>query len=101
MIDLEQKKLGYKLNRGELPENLEKLLLTNSKGFSLRKQHHYETRNRKLPNLPKHFSKQYNNSFLHQSLKNYNNLDDTIKNCKTIQLFVKKLKDAAIMSYNE
>ena len=86
---------------GELPENLEKLLLTNSKGCPLKKQHHYETRNKKLPNLPRHFSKLYNHSFLHQSLKNYNNLGDTMKNCNTMQSFVKKLKDTAIMSYNK
>ena len=32
MIDLEQKKLGYKLNHSDLPLNLEKLMLTNSLG---------------------------------------------------------------------
>ena len=37
MIDLEQKKLGYKLNHGDLPLNLEKLMLTNSLGAPLKK----------------------------------------------------------------
>ena len=44
MIDLEQKKLGYKLNHGDLPSNLEKLMLTNSLGAPLKKQHCYNTR---------------------------------------------------------
>ena len=100
IIDLEQKKLGHKLVHGELPENLEKLMMTNSTGGLLKKQHHYETRNKKLPNLPKHSSKLYDNSFLHQSLKNYNNLDDTTKNCTNIFSLAKRIKDSAIMSYN-
>ena len=100
IIDLEQKKLGHKLVHWELPENLEKLMMTNSTGCLLKKQHHYETRNKKLPNLPKHSSKLYNNSFLHQSLKNYNNLDDTTKNYTNIFSLAKRIKDSAIMSYN-
>ena len=40
MIDLEQKKLGYKLKHGVLPPNLEKLMLTDRIGASLKKQHH-------------------------------------------------------------
>ena len=44
MIDLEQKKLGYKLNHGDLPSNLEKLMLTDRTGVPLKKQHHYNTR---------------------------------------------------------
>ena len=39
VIDLEQKKLGYKLNHGELPVNLEKLILTDSLGATLKKHH--------------------------------------------------------------
>ena len=100
IIDLEQKKLGHKLIHGELPKNLEKLMMTNSTGCPLKKQHQYKTRQKKLPNLPKHSSKLYNNSFLHQSLKNYNNLNDTIKNCTSIFSLAKRIKDSAIMSYN-
>ena len=38
IIDLEQKKLGHKLIHGELPKNLEKLMMTNSTGCPLKKQ---------------------------------------------------------------
>ena len=72
----------------------------NSLGNSLSKQHRYNTRDKMLPNLPKHTSKMYNDSFLLQSLKNYNSLESTIKNCQTIDSFTSKIKDAAIMSYN-
>ena len=70
IIDLEQKKLGYKLNHSDLPQNLEKLLLTNSLGAPLNKQHCYNTRKKSLPNFPQHKSKIYNDSFLDQCLKN-------------------------------
>ena len=57
IIDLEQKKLGYKLNHGDLPLKLEKLMLTNSLGTPLKKQHCYNTQKKQLPNLPQHKSK--------------------------------------------
>ena len=100
MKDLEQKKLGYKLNHSDLPSNLEKLLLMNSLGGPLNKQHCYNTREKKLPNLPQHTSKMYNENFLLQSLKYYNSLESTIKNCQTVDSFTRKIKDEAIMSYN-
>ena len=100
VIDLEQKKLGYKLNHGELPTNLEKLILTNSLGAPLKKQHCYNTRDKQLPNLPQHTSKMYSDSFLLQSLKNYNSLDPTFRTCKTLNAFARMVKKKAIMSYN-
>ena len=39
LVDLEQKKLGYKLNNNLLPPNLEKVLLTDHVGKTLKKQH--------------------------------------------------------------
>ena len=92
IIDLEQKKQGYKLNHGDLPQNLEKLLLTNSLGAPLNKQHCYNTRKKQLPNLPQHKSKIYNDSFLLQGLKKYNSLDTEIKKCKTLDSFSRLVK---------
>ena len=100
VIDLEQKKLGYKLIHGELPVNLEKLILTDSFGTTLKKHHCYNTRGKQLPNLPNHISKTYNESFLLQSLKKFNGLDPTVKTCKTLNAFARKVKKTAIMSYN-
>ena len=100
IIDLEQKKLGYKLNHGALPQNLEKLLLTNSLGAPLKKQHCYNTRKKQLPNLPQHKSKIYNDSFLLKGLEKYKSLDTVIKNCKTLNSFSRLVKKEAIMSYN-
>ena len=100
LVDLEQKKLCYNFNHNHLPLNLEKLMLTNCRGKSLKKQHAYNTRLKKYPNLPTHKSKVYNNSFLVQSLKNYNALEHPTKNCTSLKKFISLVKEAAIMSYN-
>ena len=100
LVDLEQKKLGYKLNRNLLPPNLAKLMMMNCKGTSPKKDHSYNTRHKKDPNLPAHCSKMYNDSFLVQSLKNYNNIDQLAKGCMTLRKFALLIKEAAIMSYN-
>ena len=100
IIDREQKKLDYKLNHCNLPQKLEKLLLTNNLGAPLNKQHCYNTRKKQLPNLPQHKSKIYNDSCLLQGLKKYNSLDAEIKKCKTLDSFSRLVKKKAIMSYN-
>ena len=100
LVNLEQKKLGYKLNNDLLPLNLAKVLLTDRIGKTLKKQHKYSTRQKYLPNLPSHHSRLYNNSFLVQSIKNYNNLNLDTKNLKTLHKFAATIKESAIMSYN-
>ena len=81
LVDLEQKKLGYKPNNNLLPKNLAKVLLTDQQGKTLKKVHKYNTRHKDHPNLPDHYSKLYN-SFLVQSIKNYNNLSPAPKKSK-------------------
>ena len=100
LVNLEQKKLGYKLNNNLLPLNLAKVLLTDSIGKTLKKQHKYCTRQKDHPNLPSHHSKLYNDSFLVQSIKNYNNLNLDTKNLITLHKFAATIKESAIMSYN-
>ena len=51
--------------------------------------------------LPNHRSKLYNDSFLVQSIKSYNNLNVDIKNLKTLYKFAATIKESAIMSYNK
>ena len=100
LVNLEQKKLGYKLNNNLLRPNLANVLLTDPRGKTLKKQHKYSTRQKDHPNLPNHCSKLYNDSFLVQSIKNYNNLDLVTKNIKTLHQFAASIKESAIMSYN-
>ena len=66
-----------------------------------KKQHKYSTRQKDHPNLPNHCSRLYNDSFLVQSNKNYNDLNPVIKNSKTLHKFTASIKDSAIMSYNK
>ena len=79
LVNLEQNKLGYKMNNNLLPLNLANVLLTDRIGKTLKKQHRYSTRQKEHPNLPNHRSKLYNDSFLVQSIKSYNNLNADIK----------------------
>ena len=97
LVNLEQNKLGYKLNKNLLPLNLANVLLTDRIGKTLKKQHRYSTRQKENPNLPNHRSKLYNDSFLVQSIKNYNNLN----NLKTLYKFAATIKESTIMSYNK
>ena len=82
LVNLEQNKLGYKMNNNLLPLNLANVLLTDRTGKTLKKQHRYSTRQKEHPNLPNHRSKLYNDSFLVQSIKSYNNLNADIKTLK-------------------
>ena len=88
------------MNNDLLPLNLAKVLLTDRIGKTLKKQYKYSTRQKDHPNLPRHRSKLYNDSFLVQSIKNYNNLNLDTKNLKTLHKFAATIKESAIMSYN-
>ena len=101
LVNLEQNKLGYKMNNNLLPLNLANVLLTDQIGKSLKKQHRYSTRQKEHLNLPNHRSKLYNDSFLVQSIKSYNNLNADIKKLKTLYKFAATIKESAIMSYNK
>ena len=63
LIKLEVLKLGYKLHHNLLPENLSRLIWTDSNDNSLKRTHHYHTRHRHLPTLPKALSKSYHRNY--------------------------------------
>ena len=52
LLDLENKKLGYQLDKGTLPANLSRLLWTDSKNRPLDRKHNYNTRQCNLPKIP-------------------------------------------------
>ena len=91
LIELENKKLGYQLDNHLLPSNLYNLLWTDSKNKSLQKTHHYNTREKHLPNLPK-VSTTYQKGFQYQSIKDYEATPMTIRQSSTLDSFVKRLK---------
>ena len=52
LIHLEEIKLGYKITNKLLPTNLQSVLDTNQNGYDLNRKHTYNTRKKKIPNLP-------------------------------------------------
>ena len=93
LIDLECYKFGYKLVHKILPENLDKLCLTDAVGSNLKKDHHYCTRKKNIPNLPTIKNNQYLNSVLFQGISRYNQLPTEILKATSISLFVKQCKE--------
>ena len=49
---IENYKFGYKLVNKILPTKTQQLCYLDNKNESLKKKHHYNTRNKELPNLP-------------------------------------------------
>ena len=71
LIRLEQYKLGYKACNNLLPPRLLTCLFTDSKDRTLKKTHGYNTRCKKIPNVPVMSGTKYRNSFMHMSMKEY------------------------------
>ena len=92
LIKLENKKLGYQLDKHLLPQSLHKLLWTDSKNRPLYKLHQYNTRDKHLPNLPKVNSVQYQRGFQFQSIKDYEATPVAIRQSSTLCQFIGKLK---------
>ena len=92
VIDLELKKFGYKLYHNSLPSNLLHELRTDYEGRTLAKQHCYNTRNKKVLNLPRFNKKIYQNSFLVQSIKKFSELPNDLKNITNIEQFTRQVK---------
>ena len=92
LIQMENRKLGYQLEKNLLPLNLHKLLWTDSKNKTLQKTHHYNTRDKHLPKLPKVTNTNYQRGFQFQSIKDYESTPVEIRNSSTLNSFVRKLK---------
>ena len=92
LIKLESLKLSYRLHHNLLPENLHRLLWTDSKDNSLKKTHQYNTRHRLLPALPKAQSKSYHQNFQFQCIKTYEGIPVEIKESRTLETFVRRIK---------
>ena len=64
LIDLENNKLAYKIYHKQLPTRMLDIINSDSQNRTLNKDHRYNTRNKKVPNLPKANSVMYHQSFL-------------------------------------
>ena len=92
LLYLENTKLGYKLEHYLLPQNLHMMMISDSKSKSLTKTHHYETRTKDLPHLPTAQNKNYHESFLFQSIKEYENVPEKIRNSNKLTTFSFNMK---------
>ena len=92
LIDFENKKLGYQLEKNTLPTNLTKLLWTDSKNKLLNRKHNYYTRQCNLPKLPMALKSKYHHGFQVESIKSYHTLDQETRSIPTLASFVRKLK---------
>ena len=98
LIQLENRKLGYQLDKNLLPLNL-KLLWADSRNKTLQKTHQYNTRDKHLPNLPKVNTLNYQRGFQFQSIKDYEATPVEIRKSITLSSFTRKLK-AYLLSGN-
>ena len=76
-----------------LPVNLLASLKGDARGKTLKKEHNYNTRNKRELNLPMTENSKYHSSFLFQAIKHYSKLPQALKGCTTYGTFVRKLKD--------
>ena len=96
LIALEECKMGYKLCHNLLPKNLGKCMLSDHRDVSVQKGHRYQTKNKKIPNLPSANSSKYRSSFLFTSIKEYSKLSTELKEAKSLSIYVRSLKNRII-----
>ena len=85
-IRLELCKFVYKYKNGLLPVSVKNLLTCGSE------IHCYNTRNRNVPTVNRHYSTIFNNIFLCKGNVEWTKLNKWIKNLKNIKLFVHNFK---------
>ena len=92
LIKLQEIKVGYRLINKMLPNKISQQLQSDSKRKSLTKTHTYNTRGKKIPNLPKVSKSNYINSYLYQSIKQFMLLPLTLQSMPTLSLFITNYK---------
>ena len=92
MLKLVNLKFGYKLANKLLPPRITTICQEDSKKQTLLPKHHYNTRNRNTPNLPKDASKLYRDSFLCKGPRSILSIDIDTQNFRTLSIFSNKCK---------
>ena len=92
MIALANYRFGYKLMHKLLPKKTSEICLYDSRNKTLLPKHHYQTRNRNVPNLPSNCSNQYKNSFLCKGPRSLLTLNVEIRNRPSLQSFSRACK---------
>ena len=92
IIMLEQAKLGYKLCNNMLPRKLSHTMLTDQNNASIKKTHGYNTRHKKIPNLPSANSTKYRKSFLCKAISSYSSLPSVLTQLNNLPRFISECK---------
>ena len=95
IVKIEQCKLGYRLENKELLTPIQKI----SEARGGKKTHRYNTRNKNMPNIQKHNTTTFNNSYLCRSINSYSELPAKLKRRKNIKSFSKALRTHLINQY--
>ena len=93
IINLQNLKLGFKVQHSQLPANVLAVCTTDTKKGSLKKHHSYNTHRKNEQNCPKPDSKWYQSSFLVKSVGSYQSLLDQIRNITDYNHFVTSCKN--------
>ena len=92
LIDLENKKLGYKISKKLLPKQMLEIINCDQNDHPLQKTHSYNTRKKKLPNICKSCTKCYQSSFPCNGIRALNKLNLHLLESSTIKCFMNKCK---------
>ena len=82
LVTLENMKLWYKHKHNLLPPKLQENMTLDHRNATLKKTHHYNTRQKSTANLPLAKSRYYKTSFLSNGLSCFQNCSDAVKKCK-------------------
>ena len=96
LVHLEHLKLGYRMFHQTLLPKITSILTTDQKNKSLKKMHHYSTRNKNKLNLPNIKNTNYRNSFLYQSNKEIALLPQETISLPTLSAFVSSVKKSLV-----
>ena len=96
MIALENMKFGYKLVHQMLPQKIVEICCEDNRRQTLIKTHHYGTRNKIVPNLPKNMNKLYRESFLCKGPQSWLTLSVETKEKPSLKSFIKKCKETLL-----
>ena len=97
MIKLENMKFGYKFVHCMLPQKIVEICCKDSKHESLIKSHQYNTRNKRVPNLPRNINKLYRESFLCKGPQSWLTLSVETKNKYNLKKFTNKCKETLLL----
>ena len=92
-IKLQEIKVGYRLVNNLLPNKISQQILSDSNKKSLVKTHSYNTRSKKIPNLPKVNKTVYLNSYLYQCIEQFMLLPVKLRNKSTLSSFLTNYKN--------